>query len=386
MDNDRRTRAVNSGQKTPLWIVAVSVAAAVLTTMLLLMGFAWFHVPPTLANVALLGTVLAGVGTAGGLVVGLLSLYVLSDVNGRIEQKLDSSRRQSKDELQQRFRQAEDHEREMMQRLTRALTKMSMASFHPTDVAEELIREAIELFPELPYAREGMGHRFAKQTFSHAWKNVAGGMAEPQSADFAANRGMQGIRWLREATVADRDKKVSVEDLDSVWWDLAKLYSLAGDHTEATNALACVTDIQTLGVDVVDIAMLLHDVQSPEVAREVCRGVGWPIVESLSFSERGNRWLALRQVRGEEGRPPCELVTVTVKQESQNKSTKYTTFINDKRVATDNEEDAARRRVGSVTPLVIADLTTAYQEFLLAWKDVRRNRHEPAEPAGLYEV
>ena len=359
MDNDRRTRAVNSGQKTPLWIVAVSVAAAVLTTMLLLMGFAWFHVPPTLANVALLGTVLAGVGTAGGLVVGLLSLYVLSDVNGRIEQKLDSSRRQSKDELQQRFRQAEDHEREMMQRLIRALSKMSMANIQSTEAAQDLVEAAIELFPGLPYAREGLGQRLAKQTFSYCWKTMAD-FDVPQSADPAADRRVQAIRWLEGAVAADRDKKVSLEDPDAVWWDLAKLYSLAGDHTQARRALGRVTDIEGRRVGPVDMAMLLHEVNSPDAAREVCQLVKWPVVESVSFTDRRTRWLAIR--RYQTGSPGFEAVMLTVRTWTQDGAGHYEISIRGT-VEDVPSEDEAQARLSNVTPLVVGNVDELYNEY-----------------------
>lgn len=358
MDDDQRGRAVNAGQKTPLWVVAVSVAAAVLTTMLLLMGFAWFHVPPTLANVALLGTVLAGVGTAGGLVVGLLSLYVLSDVNGRIEQKLDSSRRQSKDELQQRFRQAEVHEREMMQRLIRALSKMSMANIQSTEAAQDLVEAAIELFPGLPYARESLGQRLAKQTFSYCWKTVAD-FDVPQSADPPADRRVQAIRWLEGAVAADRDKKVSLEDPDAVWWDLAKLYSLAGDHTQARRALGRVKDIEGRKVGPVDLAMLLHEVNSPDASREIFQLVGWPVEQNVVFSDRESYWLVIRQTVSVAFEP----VVINIRKWSEDDKAHYRIVLRNQTLEDAPTEEEAQARLGNVTPLVVGNVDELYNEY-----------------------
>ena len=382
MDNDRRTRTVNSGQKTPLWIVAVSVAAAVLTTMLLLTGLAWVHVTPTVANIALLGTVLAGVGTAGGLVVGLLSLYVLSDVNGRVQQKLDSALRQWKDEQEKRLGPA-------LQRVIRASSKMSVAGFQPTDVAEELMRAAIELFPELPYAREGMGQRFAKQTFSYHWNAVAD-FAVPQSADRAADRRVQAIRWLEEAVAADEAKKVGLEDPDAVWWDLAKLYSLAGDHTQARRALDCVKDIQGRKVGPVDMTMLLHEVSSLDKAREVCRAVDWSPIEEVPFSAGDSRWLVLviSQRSGNFGSPAFGPMVMTTSKRIANKSESYHAYINGRPtngVKIDEATEAeARERLRELAPLIIGNLDHAYGESVEAKMWARLAMRGLKEPEGPY--
>jgi len=355
MNNDRQTRAMNSGQKAPLWIVAVSVAAAVLTTMLLFTGLAWVHVTPTVANIALLGTVLAGVGTAGGLIVGLLSLYVLSDVNGVVEQKLDSALRQSTDEQEERFVSA-------LQRMVRASSKMSVASFQSTDAAEELMRAAIELFPELPYAREGMGQRFAKQTFSYYWNAVAD-FAAPQSVDRAADRRVQAIRWLEEAVAADEAKKVGLEDADAVWWDLAKLYSLAGDQSQARRALDHVKDIEGRRVGPVDMAMLLHEVDSPEVARDVCQLVKWPVLKGVSFTdtERWTRWLAIIQKKT--GGPGFEAAVLAVHSWTQNGAKHYEISVRGKEHFKAASEEEAQVRLSNLTPLVVGNVDELFQEY-----------------------
>ncbi|MCL8207105.1 MAG: hypothetical protein K6V97_03385 [Actinomycetia bacterium] len=249
-------------------------------------------------SLGLLGTVMAAVGTVGGLLLGLMSLATLISLEDRLRAALqpveEDLRRQTHEAAQTAIRTTE---RDMLH------VELGIAAYslyvqplfeNPSRdqlrIAEEQVTRILSRFDRMPLVRELFGSQLASIEVERIWHVALQGLADLVSP-LVPDSPIANIarRWLEDAVAAAEQSGVDLLDPYRVFFHLAQMATLLHDGTQRDRWLhrpgSHAPAAGTWGPSIKDVvALCLY--ADPEEAVALCQTAGWPTQEPLEMLEQ----------------------------------------------------------------------------------------------------